>query len=316
MAREKINEDLILKAATLYYSHGLTQEKIARKMGFSRPSVVRMLKQARDLGMVEIRITRELPKTVQLETRIETILQDSNLREVIVVESHDDEPQQAVARRAAEYLAQKLTVKDILGIGWSSTLMNVPDYLWPRAAQPQRVVQLGGYVGGISSANAQDITQRIGHILNVPVEPLPAPVILKSREVRDSLLEDPSIKNTLAWVGKCTIGLVGIGDVSAESTLVKAGYITAEERRLITEAGAVGDIQSHHYNIEGREITTPWQDRMISVDLDQLTRMENLVGAAAGASKARSLLGAIRSDILNTVIIDMPLARALLKLIR
>lgn len=48
MAREKINEDLILKAATLYYSHGLTQEKIAKKMGFSRPSVVRMLKQARD----------------------------------------------------------------------------------------------------------------------------------------------------------------------------------------------------------------------------------------------------------------------------
>jgi len=316
MAREKINEDLILKAATLYYSHGLTQEKIARKLGFSRPSVVRMLKQARDLGMVEIRITRELPKTVQLETRIETILQDSNLREVIVVESHDDEPQQAVARRTAEYLAQKLTVKDILGIGWSSTLMNVPDYLRLRAARPQRVVQLGGYVGGISSTNAQDIAQRIGHIFNAPVEPLPAPVILKSREVRDSLLEDPNIRNTLTWVDKCTIGLVGIGDISAESTLFKAGYISRTERRLLAEAGAVGDIQSHYYDIDGREIATPWRDRMISVDLAQLTRMANLTGVAAGANKAPSLLGAIRSGILNTVIIDMPLARALLRLVK
>lgn len=316
MAREKINENLILKAATLYYTYKFTQEEIAQKLGFSRPTVVRMLKQAREFGFVEIRITKELPHTLQLETNIETALQDNKLREVIVVEGYDADPKKVVAKRSAEYLVQKLKGSDVLGIGWSSTLMNMPEYLWAGATRPERVVQLGGHVGGIENASAQGIALRLGHIFDVPVETIPSPVILKNKEVRDSLLEDPSIDSTMGWVNKCNIGLVGFGDVSEESTLVKAGYISGEERELIVQAGAVGDIQSHHYNIDGQEIPTPWQDRIISVDMAQLRQIDNVVGVAAGAGKAESLLGAIRSNIPNTIIIDVPLAEALLKLIR
>lgn len=313
MPREKNNDDLVLKAATLYYVNGNTQEQIARKFGFSRPTVVRLLKQAREKGFVEIKITKELPHTTRLETLIEAEFGDHGLLEVIVVENYDNDPKAAVAERAAVYLMQNLRKDHILGIGWSSTLMQIPDFLRKGKYTPKRVVQLGGYVGGIASANAQDISLRLGLTFGVPVDSLPAPVILTSPAVRDSLLTDPVIKNTLQWVKKCNIGLVGIGDVTIESTLVRAGYITESDMAQVSGQGAVGDILSHYYTIDGTEIPTSWQESMISIDLAQLQKIDNIIGVAAGASKVSSMIGAIRGGILNRVIIDVALAEALVE---
>ncbi|PCI31922.1 MAG: hypothetical protein COB54_08585 [Alphaproteobacteria bacterium] len=311
MPREKNNDDLVLKAATLYYVNGNTQEQIARKFGFSRPTVVRLLKQAREKGFVEIKITKELPHTTRLETLIEAEFGDHGLLEVIVVENYDNDPKAAVAERAAVYLMQNLRKDHILGIGWSSTLMQIPDFMRKCKYAPKRVVQLGGYVGGIASANAQDISLRLGLNFGAPVDSLPAPVILSSPAVRDSLLTDPVIKNTLQWVEKCNIGLVGIGDVTTQSTLVRAGYITESDMSQVSRQGAVGDILSHYYTIDGTEVSTPWQESMISIDLAQLKKIDNIIGVAAGASKVSSMIGAIRGGILNRVIIDVALAEAL-----
>lgn len=311
MPREKNNDGLILKAATLYYVNGNTQDQIAKKFGFSRPTVVRMLKQAREKGMVEIKITQELPHTTHLETTLEHEFAQFNLLEVIVVDNFDNDPKQAVAARAADYLARNIRPDHILGIGWSSTLMPIPDLIRKEKYAPDRVVQLGGYVGGIASATAQDISLRLGYKFDVPVESLPAPVILSNAAVRDSLMQDPVIKSSLEWVEKCNIGLVGIGDVTTESTLVKAGYISAEEMDEVAGQGAVGDILSHYYSIDGAEVRTSWQDSMISIDLAQLRKIDNIIGVAAGADKATSLVGAIRCGILNRIIIDVALAEAL-----
>ncbi|WP_339860746.1 sugar-binding transcriptional regulator [Paremcibacter congregatus] len=311
MPREKNNDELILKAATLYYTNGNTQDQIAKKFGFSRPTVVRLLKQARQKGFVEIKITRKLPHATHLETLIENEFASDNLLEVIVVENYDNDAKAAVAERAAQYLSQNLRQDHILGIGWSSTLMQIPDLLRKEKYAPERVVQLGGYVGGIATANAQDICLRLGLSFGIPVESLPAPVILKDPAVRDSLMQDPVIKNTLHWVEKCNIGLVGIGDVSTESTLVKAGYISADELDKVARQGAVGDVLSHYYDIEGKEIKTAWQEAMISIDMAQLRNIDNIIGVAAGADKANSMIGAIRCGILNRIIIDVELAEAM-----
>ena len=116
MPREKNNDELILKAATLYYTNGNTQDQIAKKFGFSRPTVVRLLKQARQKGFVEIKITRKLPHATHLETLIENEFASDNLLEVIVVENYDNDAKAAVAERAAQYLSQNLRQDHILGI--------------------------------------------------------------------------------------------------------------------------------------------------------------------------------------------------------
>ena len=55
-------DDLLLLAdvAQQYYLEDMTQEQIARRIGVSRSNVSRMLKDARERGVVEIRIHHPL----------------------------------------------------------------------------------------------------------------------------------------------------------------------------------------------------------------------------------------------------------------
>ena len=47
---------LMVQASKMYFVGGLTQEQIAQQLGISRSSVSMMLSEAKDFGIVEIRI--------------------------------------------------------------------------------------------------------------------------------------------------------------------------------------------------------------------------------------------------------------------
>jgi len=54
-----IDEPNVLGAATMYYLQDMTMEAIARHLRTSRSTVSRLLKRARDTGLVEIRLRAE-----------------------------------------------------------------------------------------------------------------------------------------------------------------------------------------------------------------------------------------------------------------
>ena len=49
-------EALLSNVALLYYGEGLTQSEIAKRLKVSRATVVNMLRESRDLGIVDIRV--------------------------------------------------------------------------------------------------------------------------------------------------------------------------------------------------------------------------------------------------------------------
>ena len=54
--RRNLSEEdhLILKVLRLYYEHNLNQGEIARRMGFSRPKVSKLISEGRARGLVKI----------------------------------------------------------------------------------------------------------------------------------------------------------------------------------------------------------------------------------------------------------------------
>lgn len=51
---------LLANVALLYYGEGLTQSEIAKRLSVSRPTIVNMLRECRDRGIVEIRVDGEV----------------------------------------------------------------------------------------------------------------------------------------------------------------------------------------------------------------------------------------------------------------
>src|SRR5690606_41256575 len=62
--------DLLVKAAELYYEFGMTQEEVAAHLNVSRPTVSRLLRQARERGIVRIAVVNPKSRAGELERRL------------------------------------------------------------------------------------------------------------------------------------------------------------------------------------------------------------------------------------------------------
>jgi DNA-binding transcriptional regulator LsrR (DeoR family) len=82
--------------------------------------------------------------------------------------------------------------------------------------------------------------------------------------------------------------------------------------RDLGRAGAVGEICGRFIDDKGRECATAWRDRVISVELDQLRKIPQVVGVVSGSDRTAAILAAVRGGILKSLVIDETGATSLL----
>ena len=68
--------------------------------------------------------------------------------------------------------------------------------------------------------------------------------------------------------------------------------------------GAIGHIGGHFYNTEGKEVYTKLSERMRGIELRDLLNCKNVVCVAYGQAKAEAIKGALRGELIDTLIID------------
>lgn len=295
--------DMMVRAAWMYYNDNLTHAEIARKLQLTRVKVTRMLARARELGIVEIRVTQPMPHDLVLSRQLEEFF---GLESAIVVSSVD-----AMAQAAADILTYELKPNLHIGFGWSSTVSRIAHYITP----PKKdctctVVDLVGSMLGKS--NPYSVSGRVADALHAKLMPLPVPVMVSSAEAREAMLSEPSIAATMEAAQKVDLAFVGVGEVGMTSTLMDVQALTAAEMSTLEQQGAVGDILMHCFDIDGNIIDHPTQQRIIGVSWDELRTVANVVLMANGQRKVDALLGALRSGVINTLITDMTTAKAIL----
>jgi DNA-binding transcriptional regulator LsrR (DeoR family) len=63
---------------------------------------------------------------------------------------------------------------------------------------------------------------------------------------------------------------------------------------------------------EGVPLGAPTDQRVLAVTFSELLRIPEVLGVAAGAEKAPGVLGVLRSGAIDTVVLDVDLAREVL----
>jgi DNA-binding transcriptional regulator LsrR (DeoR family) len=109
----------------------------------SRQSVGRSLKRAQESGIVEIKIHSPLSLSAELESQVEKAF---HLRKVIVVQPPADteESKGALGAAGATFLERRVQNGDILGVSWSSTVLQCAMHLGKVGSRQVTVVQLNG----------------------------------------------------------------------------------------------------------------------------------------------------------------------------
>ncbi|HQY90162.1 MAG: sugar-binding transcriptional regulator [Caldilinea sp.] len=304
---------LLYKIAKAYYEDALTQDQIGKRFGLSRIKVSRLLQLARQSRVVQITILPPADSFGDVERELEKAY---GLDEVVVVQYSDDAEdivtQLGVA--AAGYLARSLSDQQVLDLSWGTTLLAVIDALASQSLPDLRVVQMLGGLGRLESETyGADLTMRMAQTLGARMRLLPSPGIVASKLVRDALLQDVNIAETLALAARADLALVGIGAPMSDSVIVEAGILNTAELAELKAMGAVGDIALRFFDAEGRAIDHAINDRIIGLDLAQIRRIPRVIGVAGGDGKYEVIRGAVRGRLVDVLITDEMTATRLLQ---
>lgn len=314
---QKVDYRLMTKVAKLYYESGLRQREIAERLRLSRPKVSRILNQARDEGIVQITVIPRSSDHHALEIDLEDRFQ---LNEVVVVEVNREDPQRAISEKigqaAADYLSRTIQDGDVIGVSWGTTVNAMVNALQPTTAQNTQVIQLIGGLGAPEAeVHATSLCQRMAHVLGSRLTLIPAPGIVDSEEVRRILLSDRFVETAFMLFATVNVAYVGIGAPTPDSVIIRDGsIISQEELNELKSLGAVGDIALRFFDAAGRPVTSPIDGRVIGITLDQLRKVERIVGVTGGPKKLPVIYGALVGGWINILITDQLTAKSLLNM--
>jgi len=306
---------LMTKIAKMYIEWGWNQTDIARQLGISQATVSRLFKRAKEVGIIRISVTVPVGVYADLEGEL---IRKFSLKDAIVVDTMGEDENQImrdIGAAAAYYLENVIRDHEVIGISsWSSTLLAMIDAMHPIPAKKGvTVVQILGGIGNPSAEiHATRLTSRLANLVNGTAVFLPAPGIVGSVAALQVLLQDQYVHEALSLIDKVTLALVGIGSIEPSRLLTLSGNVfSQEEQNYLRDHGAVGDILLHFYDIHGRPVDSSLDNRVISMQLEQLRRTERSVGIAGGPRKYQGILGALNGHWINVLITDRTTAEKL-----
>ncbi|MQA10626.1 MAG: sugar-binding transcriptional regulator [Pseudonocardiaceae bacterium] len=307
------DQDLLVRAARLYYQENRSQQEIANALEVSRSNVSRMLAAARDRGIVEVRINDPTGRELELEREL---TEAYGLRDCRVADTHGGEQLlPRVGDLGGRWVQENLRSGQRIGVSWGRTLQAVVQHVPDFGGLDIEVVPL---VGGLSSVDSEitgeELVRDLAGRLGGRFQRLHAPALLTSDTGRDVLLAEPTIASALAAAREVSVALVGIGSFGTGSSaaIVDALNLSDTERARFDATKPAGDVCARFFDSSGAAITGPVNDRVLAISLADLARIPMVVGVAAGPEKSRGVLGVLRSKAVDVLICDSSLARALI----
>lgn len=303
---------MLTRVASLYYVEDATQAQIASQLSLSRPKVGRLLQRARSEGIVEITVRTHPSISVALESEI--VARFGLSQAILVADQWSQEAQRGlVARAVAELLARTLHDGSLVAVGMGRNLGAVPEQLkGPAARSCTFVSAIGGSPQVGTGVNPNDICRRLAESFRGNAESLYAPAYAESVKSRETFLQHSDVRETLARARAADTALVGIGDARNDSAVVQMGCFSATEMARMREAGAVGDILGYFFDILGKAASGSAGNRVVGLTGDDLHRIPRVIAASSEPDKARSVLGALRTGIVNVLVTSVSTAQQVL----
>lgn len=303
MSEHDSDYELLTEIAVAYYEQEQTQEEIAKRFGISRIKVGRLLKRAKEEGIVEINVRYHPVFSTRLEQQM---LERFPIKRALIALDHpdDDEQRRQVAALVSNYLA--VTLKDgmVVAVGQGRNVSGVPDHVGSVTERNCKFIcGIGGTHRPGDAINADHISRRLAKKFGGSSETLYAPAYVENRALKQAFMQNGTIKETLDRARKADIALVGIGDMNENSYMVKLGWFSPQE---IVDAslnqGVIGDIAGYDFfNAQGQHIDTVMHDRVIGVSIEELRNIPCVIAIASENTKALAILGALRTGAIDII---------------
>lgn len=307
---------LMVKATWLHYKENLTQGEIAARLGISRVKVNRLIKLARQMGIVEINIKTPIPTYNEIEEQLVKLF---NLKEAIVLMGAESNESlyEVIAQGTADWLVNHIKPNIDIGISLGRTLSHLPEAHFSSTDISCNFVDI---IGGISQFDtgfqSYNVTSRMAERLHGQAFHLNAPTVVSSPKALKFIKKEPFIANVLDRARNCQIILLSCGPVDESALLYIHKYITKQELEQLKKDGAIGDVMTYFMDINGEHIISPIENRIVSLTIDEIRKIPLRVLVVCGDEKVPILSVALKKEYFNVLITDLRTAKKVLELVQ
>ena len=298
----------IYQVAHMYYDLNMLQSDIADKLFLSRPKVSRLLNQAKELGIVEIKVHPVIDRLPSLEKKLCDLF---GLQDAIVISSHPDRlenMEEALIKYSSQYVGQKIKKGGIIGISKSRTVNAILDQLKLDDQYPLEIVQqMGTTVNSLSMQDTTLILTRLAqHHSNLTFHALSTSLYVNDLYLKEVILREPAVHAVFEKMTRCTLMLTGLSAPEKRSNVHNSwqGLMNAHHIEEHTDLKAAGCMLAQYYNINGIKLPSEWNAKVIAMNLNSLSVIPTRIGVAQGLDKIRPIYGGLKGKLLNVIITD------------
>lgn len=308
----------LVRTSVLYYTANLTQQEVAEKMGTTRQAVCKYLSDAKEYGIVEIKINNPISETHSLEKEL---IARFGLKSAIVVPGNlkDD----AVIRHEISRVSTPL-VLDIMKTGikniafsWGRSVFDFIKYF------PEGEIFTGVNIfpamGASNNAASYYMINEMVRDFAEKIQAKPNFIFLPlNPETHDDYLHYTSTqlyKKTLKSWSEIDLLILGIGSRISADNMIRQSYPGEMEVMLKFDPNMiVGDVFTKYFDINGHFYSVPETEILLTMPQDLFANIKRVVALAGGAEKAKSILGALRTGRITDIITDETAAEIVLNI--
>lgn len=300
------------RAAWLYYSEEMTQSQVADKLGVSRSTVIRLLRRAKDTGLVNISLGVS-SETFELERDLETRFGLKKARIVPVAETEEMQ-RRWLGQVAGESLIEMVRNNATIAVSWGRTLQAMADSLTgeSQATNMQIVALIGGLHNARRGTNPYEVAEQLGKFFGAPARALYAPVYVKNAATADGLRSDSGLSEALELARSANMVVFSMGALNEDATMLRLGYVGPEERDFLEAKGAVGDIACRWVDRDGVPVDMPDSIHPIGITLEDLRKIPDRLAVSGGPGKFDILRATLVGGYATHLVTDEQSATSLL----
>ena len=306
-----VNTDLLVQIADLYYLQNMSQMEIAKTFNISRPTVSRMLAEAKREGIVDIRIHNPVSVNSDMSRRLR---ETTRLKNAIVISGKYGykDALKLSAEAAAKFLFSVLEDGDTLSIAWGDAINMFCDSMECKKYSSVTVAQMAGSLGsGNPHEDVMELALRISEKLGCRYSNVNSPLFIDNDLVYEHMIAEPTISSAITRASRADIAITGIGTVSARSLLVETGYVDECDMTYVRSQGAVAQLLAQPFDKHGSPV--PWTNKhVVAAPLSTLRNARWSIGICAGAYKSEAALACINAGYINVLITDETLALSII----
>ncbi len=308
-------EETVLAASSMYYLQDMKMETIASRLHMSRSSVSRLLKSARDTGLVEITlrptptlapaVSQHISRRFGIETHV-----------VPVSDTADDaERLDQVAKAAGRIVSGWFDSDMVMGVAWGTTLAAISQHLNRKPTRGSSIVQLNGAANARTSGvdYAGNLISRFAEAFDARVHHFPVPAFFDDAQTRQAMWRERSMGRVLDLQRRADIALFSVGAFGGDvpSHVYSAGYLEQNDIATLESEGVVGDVCTVFLRADGSYDDLTMNERATGPTPAQLLSIPRRMCAVAGDSKVVPLLAALRSGVVTHLVVDEQTAMSL-----